>query len=192
MMKYIVKYKAIFLSAGMWGLFTHGMALFNKYSYHDDAVLFSIGAPYSSGRWMLGILDEWIKKSTGSFHYSMPLFNGVLTIVFIALACMLISDLFEIESRVLQAALTGIMVTFPVVTGLFGYIYSTALLFGYFYGNRGYWYVCRRTTMKMWCGFDPETADSTTYEQLPEVVQMPNYPDAGAIRVIDGVVVIKF
>lgn len=46
--------------------------------------------------------------------------------------------------------------------------------------------------MKMWCGFDPETADSTTYEQLPEVVQMPNYPDAGAIRVIDGVVVIKF
>lgn len=49
-----------------------------------------------------------------------------------------------------------------------------------------------RTTMKMWCGFDPETADSTTYEQLPEVVQMPNYPDAGAIRVIDGVVVIKF
>lgn len=49
-----------------------------------------------------------------------------------------------------------------------------------------------RTTMKMWCGFDPETVDSSIYGQLPEVVEMPSYPDAGSIKMVDGVVVVKF
>lgn len=38
------------------GVLAHGMTLFNKYLFHDDATLFDIRATYSSGRWMLGFL----------------------------------------------------------------------------------------------------------------------------------------
>lgn len=48
------------------------------------------------------------------------------------------------------------------------------------------------TFMEVWCGFAPPKADSAALEQLPEVQEMPHYPDAGAIRWIDGVIVVKF
>lgn len=130
--KIISRYKAIWFCACLWGLSAHGMAMFNKYSFHDDASLFLVGGTYSLGRWMLGILDEGVRMLTGSAHYSVPLFNGVLVVVFIALSSMLISNLFEIESGLLQAALTGVMITFPVVTGLFGYIFTAPY---YFFGT---------------------------------------------------------
>ena len=142
--KIISRYKAIWFCACLWGLSAHGMAMFNKYSFHDDASLFLVGGTYSSGRWMLGILDEGVRMLTGSAHYSVPLFNGVLVVVFIALSSMLISNLFEIESGLLQAALTGVMITFPVVTGLFGYIFTAPYyFFGTLMGIGGVW-LCGR------------------------------------------------
>ena len=139
------KNKVILISSGIWALFAHGMALFNKYSFHDDiAHQFSIGATYSSGRWMLGILDEAVSKLTGSIHYSIPLFNGILSIVFIALICILVSIFLEIDNFLLNIGLTGIMITFPVVTGMFGYVYTAPYyLFGTLIGVLGCFLLCK-------------------------------------------------
>ncbi len=126
------KFKLILISAGLWGLLAHGMALCNKYSFHDDATLFDVGATYSSGRWMLGFLDEYVIKLTGSPHYSLPLFNGLSVILFIGLACILLSDLLEIEDVAMNIGLAGIMMAFPVVTGLFGYNFTAPY---YFFGT---------------------------------------------------------
>lgn len=49
-----------------------------------------------------------------------------------------------------------------------------------------------KITMQLWCGFEPETLTSFDYMQMPEVMQMPNYPDEGSIKVIDGTVIVKF
>ena len=50
--------KTVLCSATFWGLLAHGMVLFNKYSFHDDARYFNdVGATYESGRWMLGTVD---------------------------------------------------------------------------------------------------------------------------------------
>lgn len=46
--------------------------------------------------------------------------------------------------------------------------------------------------MKMWCGFDPIVLKASDYEWMPEVLQMPNYPDEGSIKMIDGVIIVKF
>ena len=46
--------------------------------------------------------------------------------------------------------------------------------------------------MVLWCGFNPKTADSAMYEQLPEVIQMPCYPSDGSIKMIEDVLVVKF
>lgn len=139
------KNKVILISSGFWALLAHGMGLFNKYSVHDDtAHQFSVGATYSSGRWMLGVLDEAVSKLTGSTHYSTPLFNGTLSIIFIALICILVSMFLEINNSFLNIGLTGIMITFPVVTGLFGYMFTAPYyLFGTLTGVLGCYLLCK-------------------------------------------------
>lgn len=141
---FFMKHRDIFISTGLWGILAHGMALFNKYSFHDDAGLFSVGATYSSGRWMLGILDEGIRKLTGSPHYSMPLFNGIVAICFIALSCVLVSEILDIKNRLLRIMLTGGMTVFPMVAGVFGYVYTAPYyFFGTFMGVSGVWLFSR-------------------------------------------------
>ncbi len=46
--------------------------------------------------------------------------------------------------------------------------------------------------MKIWCGFLPVMKNAEEYEQLPEIVEMPNYPDAGSIKIVGDVLVVKF
>ena len=49
--------------------------------------------------------------------------------------------------------------------------------------------------MEMWCGFRPwEISGEALWEYMdnPEVEAMPTYPNAGSIKEIDGVIVVKF
>lgn len=46
--------------------------------------------------------------------------------------------------------------------------------------------------MHYWCGFSPELADPADFENLPQVQQMPRYPDDGSIQIINDTVVVKF
>ena len=48
--------RVAFLSTLIWGVLAHGMALFNKFSFHDDLENFyGVGNTYVLGRWMLGL-----------------------------------------------------------------------------------------------------------------------------------------
>ena len=125
-MKHMFREKLAFpLKACMlWGLAAHGMAFFNKYSTHDDAYLFDLCGTYSSGRWMLGELGTLYTKVFGSWYHSTPLFHGIVSVLAIALACALILDMFSIRSKLLAVAFCGVAVTFPTVTGLFGYMFT--------------------------------------------------------------------
>ncbi len=47
--------------------------------------------------------------------------------------------------------------------------------------------------LSRWCGFaHEELTDTSQIESLPEVQNMPAYPDAGSVRIINGVIVVKF
>lgn len=143
---YLRKVKWIAGSSAAWGILAHGMALFNKYSFHDDAALFLIGETYAVGRWMLGFLGEWMKKITGSTYYSTPLFKGIAALFCIALIVFLISDLFEIQCMLLNIGLSGIFITFPVITGMLGYGFTAPYyLLGTFMGVCGGYLICRCT-----------------------------------------------
>lgn len=139
------QYKATFISTFIWGIIAHGMALFNKYSFHDDiGALFSVGGTYNLGRWLLGVLGEFISKFFGSSLYSIPLINGLCSILFIAISACIIIDLFEIRHIVFCISLSGIMVTFPVITGLFGYMYTAPYyMFGLLLTVTGAFLVCK-------------------------------------------------
>lgn len=116
---------AAFLSAVIFGLVAHGMGLLNKFSTHDDVMaLFSVGTTISSGRWMLHILD-WLETIIfGDGHFSLPLTHGLFSILCIALSSCLLVDLLKIRNKACCAGLSGLMVAFPAITGLFGYMYT--------------------------------------------------------------------
>lgn len=118
------KFKLVFASVYFWGILAHGMALFNKFSFHDDTRnLFKLGSTYRSGRWMLGILGEFEKFFYMDGSFSLPLFNGFLSMLFIALAVCIIIALLDIKSDFLCCFIGGLMVVFPSVTGYFAFIF---------------------------------------------------------------------
>lgn len=144
-------FKLVLYSTFLWGIFAHGMMIFNKFSFHDDAGLFGIGGTYSSGRWMLGILGEGSRKLFGSDYYSLPLFNGIVSILLIAISMALLADLFELQKKWVLIALSGIMVTFPMVTSTFGYMFTAPYYFlGIFMGVAGVYLSCK---CRVWYGY---------------------------------------
>ena len=139
----------VLFSSVIWGTFAHGIALFNKYSVHDDSsALFGIGTTYTSGRWMLAILGKLYKIFFGGSYYSLPLFNGFISILCIAFSIYLIINLLDIKSMGLCIAITGILVSFPVITGLFGYMFTAPYyMIALLLAVGGVWIVNKKTNV---------------------------------------------
>ena len=115
-----------FLSALIFGLFCHGMGLLNKLSHQDDiANLFGFGATITSGRWMLHVLSWLEGLFFGTGNASLPLYNGLLSILCVSAVCALLTDLLRIRSRVYSALLGGVMIAFPVMAVLFSYMFTS-------------------------------------------------------------------
>ena len=115
-----------FFSALLFGLFCHGTGLLNKLSHQDDiANLFGFGATITSGRWMLHLLNwmEGLLFGTGSA--SLPLFNGLVSVLCVGLSCALLVGLLKIRNPVYCALLGCLMVAFPVMTALFSYMFTS-------------------------------------------------------------------
>lgn len=113
------------LSSFAWGIFAHGMALFNKYSYHDDVPWFNgVGETYGLGRWFLGLSGKYLPRIFGSRNYSTPVYCGFLTIAAVAIIVYLVSRKLRIENHAVLVALTGVMICFPAVTNIFGYVFT--------------------------------------------------------------------
>lgn len=138
------KNKTAIWSTFLWGILAHGMMLFNKFSFHDDAGLFHIGLTYSLGRWMLGILDSFSRFFLGSGHYSTPLFHGLMTIAFVAGCAVTLIKLFEIKNKWLVIGLSGTLIVFPAVASTFGYMFTAPYYFlGTWMGILGAYICCK-------------------------------------------------
>ncbi len=115
---------AAFISVLAFGLLAHGYALFNSLSYHDNsASLFSLGGTYESGRWLLGFIYDIQMKTTKLF--ALPVFNGVVSLIFIGLAAMVVVDTFKISKKVSAIFIGAIMVVYPVVTSIFSFMFTS-------------------------------------------------------------------
>ena len=115
-----------FFSALLFGLFSHGMGLFNKLSHQDDiANLFGFGATITSGRWMLHVFAWMEGLLFGTGNASLPLYNGLLSILCVGVSCALLVCLLRIRNPVSCALLSCLMVAFPVMTALFSYMFTS-------------------------------------------------------------------
>lgn len=124
------RYWIAFVSAMVVGIISHGMGIFNKFSVHDDALyMFDVGATYGSGQWMLGIFDSVFGKFFGDGHVSLPVINGFVSLVCIAVSSCIVIKLLGIKNDVLCSFIGAIMVCFPVVTSIFGYMFTAHYYF---------------------------------------------------------------
>ncbi len=132
----------IMLSGFAWGIVAHGMAMFNKFSYHDDVPWFNgVGETYGLGRWALGAFGTLTEKILMGRNYSLPVFNGLLTIAAICFMACIICHAFRIEDTAVMIGLTGVMVCFPAVTNIFVYVFTAPYYYiGALLGLIGAWY----------------------------------------------------
>lgn len=127
------KFKVVFISTFIWGVIAHGMPLTNKYSMHDDIGLSLLGITITGGRWFLQTLGNFASVFFQSPILSLPLFNGVFSILCIAVTTYLLTALFEVKRTSICIAISGIMIVFPTIVGFFNYMfvapyYSFAML----------------------------------------------------------------
>ncbi len=113
--------KLPFLSSLIFGLLAYTFAFTNKLVNHDEVnSLFMKGATVDSGRWGLGFLDAIFP------NFSMPWIYGIFSLIFIAIAICLMIRIFSIRSRLLQVLLSGCVMVFPSLIGLFGYMFTSS------------------------------------------------------------------
>lgn len=106
------------------GILAHGYRLNNNIpnwdalvnEYHDQNMI-------NLGRCFLGLAC-----GISSF-YELPWFNGVLSIIYLAVTAVFVCEILEIKSGFGRFGIAGILVTFPTVTSTFCYMYTAD---GYF------------------------------------------------------------
>ena len=114
-------YRLPFISSFLFGLLAYGYVLTNKLLNHDEVTsLFSKGGTVTSGRWGLGALDSIFP------NYSMPWIYGLITVLLISLSVCVLISMFRVKNRLLQVLLSGCIVVFPSLIGLFGYMFTSS------------------------------------------------------------------
>ena len=117
---FLRQYRLPFCVSCFFGFLAYGFVLTNKLVNHDEvSSLFTKGATVTSGRWGLGALDSIFP------NYSMPWIYGLITIVLIALSVCLMVRIFHIKNQLLQVLLSGSVMVFPSLIGLFGYMFTS-------------------------------------------------------------------
>ncbi len=132
---YLLKKIKIWMGSSGWsaliaclaaGIIAHGFIIFNKISFQDDLYyMYGLGATYSSGRWFLGIVEDMMRHFGGL--YSVPVFNGFLSLFIVAVAAVLVVRIFEIKNCIIAVYIGAIMVAFPVITSTFAYMYTAPM-----------------------------------------------------------------
>jgi hypothetical protein len=103
------------------GLLTYMFAFTNKLLNNDEITgLFTKGTTVSSGRWGLELLSYILPNQ------SMPWLYGIITLVLMSIATCVMLNIFDIQNRVLQALLAGLVITFPALIGTFAYMFTSA------------------------------------------------------------------
>lgn len=135
-----------FLGTLIVGLISQGMGLFNTYSSHDDAIaLFSYGETYGIGRWLTDIIFRLAQRIlvNGDGTLSLPLFNGLMIIVCVAISACFAVKMLDIRDSLRGAFIGGIMVCVPTITCFFGYRYNAAQYgLGVLFAAMGAYYIC--------------------------------------------------
>lgn len=110
-------WKTAFFASVVIGLLTHFYAITNDLPQSDGLFAFDDASYAMEGRWFLKAAN-WL----GSF-FRLPWLDGIASVLWLALAAVVIVELFHISKTVGVVLVSAVMMTFPVVASHFSYIY---------------------------------------------------------------------
>lgn len=118
--------KACFFSAMLCGLMAHIYALANHlYNYDElNCTPTGFGTGITMGRWGLSVLAS-LTEFLFNYTYTLPVFNGLITILMYTLVACITVRLFEIEDSFYSAAIGAIFTTFPAVVCRMFFMFTT-------------------------------------------------------------------
>lgn len=124
-----VNVRVAFFSAIVMGLMAHLYQFTNKlYNYDELHVMpAGYGTGAELGRWFLKIMGD--KGAVQFGNYSIPLLYGMVSLLLIAVSAALVTDLFQMQSRVFSAMLGGFMAVFPTVVCTFYFMFTSIFYF---------------------------------------------------------------
>ena len=115
------QYKLAFIATFCIGLLTHMYMLTNKLPNHDYVYNIhgdQLSWPLSLGRWFLNVV-------TGiSSYFSLPWVNGLLAILYLALASVFIIAVLELTRPVPILLCCGLLATYPALADTMGYMFT--------------------------------------------------------------------
>jgi len=116
---------ALALSSGLAaGFLAHMFVLSNKLMNADEVTaLFSKGATVDSGRWGLELATLLFP------NVSLPWLWGILSLVMLSISAGLTIGIFRIESKLFRVLLPAVIVSFPAVTGVFCFMFTSSAYF---------------------------------------------------------------
>ena len=112
-------WKYTFLTAIILGLCTHLPIMLSDIPNHDGlASIYFDQNMIMSGRWFLSVACGL------SSYYTLPWLIGVLAIFILAVTSVVLTEVLEIEKVSGGIMIAGILVTFPVLTSTFAYVFT--------------------------------------------------------------------
>lgn len=108
-----------FFTAILLGLFTHLPIMLSDIPNHDGlASIYFDQNMVTSGRWFLSVACGF------SSYYSLPWVIGLLSVALLAVTAVLLTEVLEIKKVSGGVMIAGILVTFPVLTSTFAYVFT--------------------------------------------------------------------
>lgn len=134
-----------FISGILWGIFSHGFWMTQNIALFDDLLyMFNVGTTVEAGRWGLFIIEK-CNDYLFLGNYALPLYNTIMSVVFLSIASTVIVLLFEINTWHLAILISGMVVTFPTIALTQVYTF-TALYYclAIMLGTAGVYLVCKK------------------------------------------------
>ena len=112
-------WKYTFFTAVILGICTHMPIMLSDIPNHDGlASIYFDQNMVISGRWFLSVACGL------SSYYTLPWLIGLLAILLLAITAVILTEVLEIEKVSGGVIIAGILVTFPVLTSTFAYVFT--------------------------------------------------------------------
>lgn len=109
----------ILTSVFLFGLLAHAYAFLNYIPNWDSVI------SYYSAQNTIALGRCFLTLACGiSSYYDLSWVNGLLSLVYITVTAILISEFLQIRKKSTLTLLSALLVTFPAVTSTFGYLYT--------------------------------------------------------------------
>ena len=116
--------KTAFFCAVIFGLMAHLYQFTNKLYNYDELTNTpgGIGLSTEQGRWLLNLMGRFMRSVFGG-SYSLPFFNGIFALLFLAVSAALLVSALDVKRRLTAGILGGLLVVFPAVVSMYFFMF---------------------------------------------------------------------